>query len=291
MEGISIVIVCYKSELDLEGLVDSVFVHTDVSQQCLQIVVVDNYGDGDEQGITDRLSQKYDAEFVYRKSDFNGGYGSGNNIGFNLAKYDIVCVINPDVRLIKPLFRKVISEFNNDSNLLALSGEQISSAKISFFLRPEFQFPIGKAVITRAIKYIGKFSPRFMALSGAMTFYKKQLFREIGLFDENIFLYCEEADVAVRADRAGLRVSYLKEIKYIHLDWDRMPASASTVENLISSVSYYADKHKFSCKGYFLAGLTHSYISYAWLRLHKRSGEADRAMELVSLFWSKIKGV
>ncbi len=288
MDGISIVIVCYKSELELRSLIESIFFYADLPLHQLQIIVVDNYGDGREKVITEDLSKQYTSEFIYIKSDINGGYGAGNNIGIKLAKFDIICVVNPDVRLIKPIFKKVINEFRKDPKLVALSGEQISSTKNSYFIRPEFQFPIIKAILHRCIRYTG-FRARFMALSGAFTFYEKKLFADIGLFDEDIFLYCEESDVAIRAHRANLHIAYFHEIKYLHLDWDRAAPSIDTIKYLLSSVSYYATKHKVSCKGYFLAGWTHFNLKSLWLMLRKKTDKTDVLNTAIHIYKSKYK--
>jgi len=290
MNGISVVIVCYKSELELRGLIESIFFHADVPLHQLQIIVIDNYGNGLERVITDDLSKQYESEFIYIKSDLNGGYGAGNNIGINLAKFDIVCVVNPDVRFIKPMFRKVISEFGKNSKLLALSGEQISSTKNSYFIRPEFQLPIIKAILGRYLRYIGGFHARFMALSGALTFYEKTLFADIGKFDESIFLYCEESDVSIRAHRARLEIAYFHEVKYVHLDWDRAAPSIDTIKYLLSSVSYYEKKHKISCKGYFLAGWVHFYLRYVWLLLRGKSDKVDDLKKVISIYKATYKG-
>ena len=60
MNGISVVIVCYKSELELRGLIESIFFHADVPLHQLQIIVIDNYGNGLERVITDDLSKQYE---------------------------------------------------------------------------------------------------------------------------------------------------------------------------------------------------------------------------------------
>jgi len=290
MDGITIVIVCYKSELELRSLIDSIFFHADLPLHQLQIIVVDNFGDGREKDITADLSKQYTSEFIYIKSDLNGGYGAGNNIGIKLAKFKIVCVVNPDVRLVKPIFRQVLEEFSKDSKLVALSGQQISATKNSYFIRPEFQLPVIKAILHRCLPYIG-FRARFMALSGAFTFYEKNLFSDIGLFDEDIFLYCEESDVAIRAHRAKLNIAYRHEIKYLHLDWDRVAASIDTIKYLLSSVSHYSFKHKVSCKGYFLAGQTHFYLKLILLKLRGKVEKVDELKKTISIYKTKTKDI
>ena len=72
-QGISFVIVCYKSQLDLASLVTSIIKCADISHELLEIIVVDNWGKGDEQKIVNTLAEKYNADFIYKKSKINGG--------------------------------------------------------------------------------------------------------------------------------------------------------------------------------------------------------------------------
>ena len=287
MNAISIVIVCYKSEKNLTGVVDSIFNHADIAESLLQIIVVDNWGGGEEEKITSVLAEKYDAEFIYQRSDVNGGYGAGNNIGIMLSRHDIVCVVNPDVRFISPIFKNVLTKFVSDPNLLGLSGEQVSKTRNSFFMRPEFQYPIAKELTSRLLKHIGVFSHRFMALSGAMTFYRKSLFLDIGLFDEKIFLYGEESDVSIRALRSGYNLGFVPEFKYLHLDWDLVGPSVKNIGYLISSVSHYQEKHNVSCRGYFLAGKVHFFVKYVLFLLRGRLSEASQAKSLIAMYSPK----
>ena len=286
-QGISFVILCYKSELDLASLVASIFKHADISHELLEIIVVDNWGGGEEEKITSALAEKYDAEIIYKKSNINGGYGAGNNIGIMLATHDIVCVVNPDVRFVSPIFKNVLTKFVSDPNLLGLSGEQVSKTRNSFFMRPEFQYPITKEITSRLLKHIGVFSHRFMALSGAMTFYRKSLFLDIGLFDEKIFLYGEESDVSIRALRSGYELDFFPEFKYLHLDWDLVGPSVNNIGYLISSVSHYQEKHNVSCRGYFLAGKVHFFVKYVLYFLRGRVSEASQAKSLIAMYSTK----
>lgn len=285
--GISFVIVCYKSQLDLPNIVSSILQYSDIPHKLLEIIIVDNWGAGDEERITSEMAKNYDAKFIYKKSDKNGGYGAGNNIGIMSAKHDYVCVVNPDVRFITPIFKNVLTRFENDPNLLALSGEQISKTRNSFFIRPEFQYPVIKELASRLLKHVGIFSHRLMALSGAMTFYRKSLFLDIGLFDEKIFLYGEESDVSIRALRSGYKIGYIAELKYLHLDWGLVKSSPDNIKYLTSSVFYYQDKHNLSCYGYFIAGKVHFSIKYVLFTLLGRKADAYESKSLISMYSAK----
>ncbi|QBY03129.1 glycosyltransferase [Thalassotalea sp. HSM 43] len=283
MSGISVIIVCYKSELELRSIVESILFYNDISLSKLEFIVVDNYGLGKEQHIVKSIKIDHEIDIKYIRSEDNLGYGAGNNIGIHAAKNDVICVVNPDVRFVKPIFNLVLDTFKDNGNIVALSGEQISGRNKSYFLRPEFQIPFLKGLINRFIDSIG-YKSKFMALSGALTFYDKKLFKSIGLFDENIFLYCEESDVAYRACKHLLKTKFDSRIKYVHLDWDRTEPSPETVQNLIDSVIKYSNKHNERCLGYFLSGYIHSLIKSLYARLSNNQNEANRLIKIADYY-------
>ena len=68
-------------------------------------------------------------------------------------------------------------------------------------------------------------------LAGASLMIRRQVLDEIGLFDERYFLYFEETDLCLRAQRAGWTARYVKESRIMHIGsvssgmktWKRMP--------------------------------------------------------------------
>lgn len=55
-----------------------------------------------------------------------------------------------------------------------------------------------------------------LAPSGSAALFRAELFRELGGFEESFFLYCEETDLALRAQRAGWRCLYEPEAVVQH---------------------------------------------------------------------------
>ena len=55
-----------------------------------------------------------------------------------------------------------------------------------------------------------------ISLSGALFASKREIFEEIGMFDENFFLYFEETEIHIRARRAGYKIVYTPHSKITH---------------------------------------------------------------------------
>lgn len=52
--------------------------------------------------------------------------------------------------------------------------------------------------------------------SACAALYKREMFDDIGLFDEDFFLYCEDTDIGLRAQRAGWKAVFAPEAVVLH---------------------------------------------------------------------------
>jgi GT2 family glycosyltransferase len=266
VEGTSIVVVCYNAGLHLQGLLNSIDLYLAHDSERLEIIIIDN-SDGDYDHHSVKAHEKISTiPITYRRSGGNIGYGAGNNLGISMARYEIVAIVNPDVRFVDnplPIVRKIMK---SSSKTIGVSGKQISRFGVSFFIRPEYQFPILREFTSKLLPRLGLFNHRMMALSGALMFIDKGKFIEIGSYDEKIFMYGEEADISIRAYRNGYLLKYTKKIRYIHLDWNQRNTSSIT-SLLISSVKNYAKKYDLNCSGYFWATILNLRIKILIARL------------------------
>ena len=76
-----------------------------------------------------------------------------------------------------------------------------ASSKQRGHLRPPADFPVEEEVLMP---------------SGSAALYRRAMLDEIGLFDEDFFLYCEDTDLGLRARWAGWRCLYVPEAVVEH---------------------------------------------------------------------------
>jgi GT2 family glycosyltransferase len=87
-------------------------------------------------------------------------------------------------------------------------------------------------------------------VSGASMILRRTMLEQIGLLDEGLYTYCDDADICLRARRAGWETWYVPESRVIHL------AGASTgvtshSKRLIRRPSYwYQAHHRYFVKNY-----------------------------------------
>ena len=251
MKKISLIILTYNSEKDIYDCLDSVYLHNDIGD-ALEIIVVDNNSEHYAR-MHDKLSTLYPQVNIISNIT-NGGYGQGNNIGIRVASAPIVSIMNPDVRLVMPIFQRVLSTFE-DQNIVMCGGKQYKNATtptISFWC----DYHRNALLQSIGISYYRKrdiYKQRSMWLSGAFFFIRKKEFEQIGLFDENIFMYGEEYDIHIRLQKMfpNKIIKYVPKLKYIHLIEERK-LTKSDLQKTLKSLLYVSQKHGLSTKKYLL---------------------------------------
>lgn len=244
---ISYIIVAYKSELLIEDCVKSIIFFN--QKEDFEIIVVDN-SPPEQQFLIKKICNKFQEFIIYIPNE-NKGYGHGNNIGIREAVGDIICIINPDVRFIEPFTNYVRESFSKDTKLGLLGLKQIGGYDLSFYLNPQYYFPFLSTIIIKLFNKINKYNPKFFFLSGACFFISRRKFLDVGLFDENLFMYYEEADINHRLRGKGHTIRYHDDIKYVHLIGDRKVTSNNLFEYELQSLKYYLGKYAFNIKRIF----------------------------------------
>lgn len=247
MKLLSIIIVTYNSQDLIEKCLDNLFIHNDIND-ALEVIIVDNSNSENNTILFDLVSSKYPEKVILIKNDRNGGYGQGNNVGIKVAKGKYIAIMNPDITMTEPLFKDVMGKFDNNQNLSIIGYKQIGASDLSFYKRPEYSIPFLDSFLTKFYNRINFFDKKFMYLSGAFFFARKQCFEDIGLFDENLFLNCEEPDLTKRMLSSKKDILYDKTKSYIHEINDRKLMTSLNFKFLLDSSEYYLDKYSFDKK-------------------------------------------
>lgn len=184
------------------------------------------------------------------ESPVNGGFGAGNNLGLRQhlsdgSEPDFFYLLNsdawPDPGALEPLLAVM-----RDDPRTGMAGSHIrgtdGTAHDTAFRFPtiagEFEGAARLGLITRALRHavipMGAL-PETTAVdwvAGASLLIRRETLEEIGLFDEDFFLYYEETELCRRAREAGWQVCYVPESRVQHVGgastglktWARTPA-------------------------------------------------------------------
>lgn len=209
------------------GLVDEICGYRSLHK----VVIVDNASTDDSWG---KLSVLQSSKVEVIRAEKNGGYGAGNNIGVRYCVEedgaDYVLIANPDVKFSETCVRALAGILKRHLELAVSAalmedktfGEMKNGWKLHGFWGELFAMgPICRRVFQKFLKYPekyfeGKKAVYVDAVHGSMLMVDGKKFLEVGGYDEEIFLYQEEAVLASRLKEQGYRTVLLLNQTYRH---------------------------------------------------------------------------
>jgi len=217
---VSIIILNWNAAGDTIRCIDSFL---KVQYDNYEIVVVDN---GSEDGSYQLIKRKY-PDIVLIETGENLGYAAGNNAGIKYAIQngaDYILLVNNDTKLLNPQFLKQAVELIMEADCkIGIIGPKVftSTGQVqdTILFTPTLLNCIKQSFRLRwRIKESKDYSKvqEVDAVSGVCLLIKKELIDEIGLLDEDYFMYAEEQDYCYRAQRAGWKVIYYPVDSIIH---------------------------------------------------------------------------
>ncbi|MBW8362837.1 MAG: glycosyltransferase family 2 protein [Kaistella sp.] len=260
MKKLSVIIVTYHSQKDILNCLDSLFATADIPRAEIEIIIVDNGSQISFEETRELVTRKYGDEIILIHNPKNGGYGQGNNIGIERSTAEINCIVNPDVLFTVPVMGKAIEVFKNDSSVAMVGGKQHGGPHISFWIRPEYDFFLLTAPLTKVLNLLDIYLQKFFFLSGTFLFIDKNKFDEIGRFDEDIFMYGEEADITRRFVTKNYQTVYRSDFAYRHLIDDRTASNETDLKRMLVSYKIYFAKHHLSYGAYLKRRIISLYV-------------------------------
>ena len=226
MKRLAIIIVTYNSEKDIYDCIASIQKHADIPLSEIELIVVDN-NSNETDTMFNKIKQQYGEDITLIKNSSNGGYGQGNNVGIRKATAPIVLIMNPDVRLMEPIFKTALKAFEKKPELCIYGMKQMLSADIPSTNSFACTYMMNGYLYTFLTSFGNRFDcyiPKYMHFSGSCFYIRKSMFEDIGLFDESVFMYGEEDDIHFRLRKKGFsQMKYNPHLHYIHLTKERKP--------------------------------------------------------------------
>lgn len=187
----------------------------------LEIVVVDN---ASKDGSFEEARMAYPrAHFI--GSTWNRGFAAGNNLGIRFALEkgaDYVFLLNNDAFVDRNTIAELVREAKKTDapavlSPLVYSGK--SPSKDVWFSGGRIDWARMKALHDDGIAHSEKGeSYETEYVTGCAMLVHKEIFRSVGLLDERYFLYYEDADFCVSAQRAGFSNRVVPKASTYHLE-------------------------------------------------------------------------
>ncbi|HNT23472.1 MAG TPA: glycosyltransferase family 2 protein [Anaerolineales bacterium] len=257
---LSVIIVNWNTRGLLQGCLESLY--NNLPDGELEIIVVDN---ASTDGSLEMLHKHFPQVKVIANSQ-NLGFARANNQAIQISRGDVILLLNSDT-LILPgslsnLFQcleaypdagifggKLLnkdgsfqSSYNDFPNLIS---ELLLMAGLARRVYTNYypSYPAERSLTTCYCDWVG----------GAFLLVRRAVCEQVGLLDENYFMYAEEVDWCYRAHQAGWRVVYCADAPIIHFGGQSASRSSYRQQLLLyrSKARYFLIHHGRLCAQVF----------------------------------------
>ena len=254
---LSVIILNYNVRYFLEQCVLSV-------QKALEgidgeIIVIDNNSSDDSCAMMKQLF----SNVKLIENNENLGFPKGNNIAVAQAKGKYICILNPDTVVAEDTFEKIL-------NFVTLSAVEVPNSEIgiigcklidgtgNFLPESKRGVPTPWVAFTKIFglykisNVFGKYYAQHLTenqsgkvdiLVGAFMVMERELYNEIGGFDENCFMYSDDIDLSYMALKKGKANYYFHETTVIHYKGESTIRDEKYMKRFQEAMNFFYSKH------------------------------------------------
>ncbi|GMT42301.1 MAG: hypothetical protein IEMM0002_0712 [bacterium] len=177
------------------------------SYQDIEIIVVDN---GSKENIKSLIEWNF-PETVYIRLDKNHGFAGGNNVGIKKAKGKYIALINNDAVASQKWIESMVEAAEADADIGQVASIIIDGndpdVLDSIGLGIAFDGMTKQAMRGLKAPELEEAAREVLLPSGCACMFRAAALEEVGLFDEDFFAYCEDADLGLRLRFAGWKAA------------------------------------------------------------------------------------
>ena len=218
-----------------------------------EIIVIDNNSSDD----SCKMMQSLFPNITLIKNKENLGFPKGNNIGVSQAKGEYICILNPDTVVSENTFAKILNTKNWQLNT-GIIGCKLIDGTGKFLPESKRGIPTPYVAFTKIFglykisNIFGKYyaqhlnenqSGKVAILVGAFMFMKRELYNEIGGFDENCFMYSDDIDLSYMAIKKGKTNYYFHETIVIHYKGESTIRDSKYIKRFQEAMNFFYKKH------------------------------------------------
>lgn len=298
MKLLAIIVNHRRPELVIKGL-DSLAPELEALGDGSRVVVTDASGDGSDDQIEAAIAERgYGSWATLLRLDRNGGYGYANNQVLSAALSsteppEYFYLLNPDAYVYPGAVRELVSFMQQRPDVgLAGSRQEQPDGSINC---SAFRFPGVRSELLQGSRLglLEKVFPSHVIapapsehaaptdwLSGSSLLIRRQVFETVGLFDDVFFLYFEETDLCLRAQRAGYRCWYVPSSRVVHLEGQSTGVTDKSAEPQRLPRYWFESRRHYFMKNYGpwktrLADVAWALGHMSWRARRRLQGKVD----------------
>jgi N-acetylglucosaminyl-diphospho-decaprenol L-rhamnosyltransferase len=219
-----------------------------------EVIIVDN-------NSTDNSIQIIDKKFpsvIIICNQVNLGFGAANNLATKYSKGKYLLFLNTDTILIENTPKILLNYLKENEDIGAVSSRitfrdgsyQLSCGKLpnlAIELLDKIRYGLDQKwhhIFGNLYNKQHSIVQEIGWVTGACLMMRRDVFEQLGGFDESFFMYFEDKDICKRVHEAGWKVVYYPKTSLIHL----LGGSSSSVQKSVNtyyrnSQLYYYQKH------------------------------------------------
>jgi hypothetical protein len=254
-KDLSVIIVNWNTKDLLVACLDSLSTQKSICK--IEVIVVDN---ASNDGSAEIVNEKY-PHFIVIQNTTNLGFGKANNIGIKQSRGRYICLLNSDVRAMPDCLHSLV-DFMEQNKSIGISGPLILSPDMTVqdtcrklptlwnnvcdLLYLNKLFPKSDALSGEHMMFFDHRSIRKVeGLAGCCLMIRKDALNQVGLFDEQFFIYFEETDLCKRFGHAGWDIVFFPNASIIHYHGASSAKDPErfNIEQMKSQMKYWKKHH------------------------------------------------
>ena len=255
---LSVIILNYNVRYFLEQCVLSV--QSALKTIDSEIIVIDNNSQDDS---CEMMKQHFPNVKLIQNNE-NIGFPKGNNIGVTQAQGEYICILNPDTVVAEDTFTKILNFVTSsgvEKNDLGILGCKLIDGAGNFLPESKRGVPTPWVAFTKITglyklfpnsETFGKYYAQHInesqtgkveILVGAFMFMKRDLYFEVGGFDEDCFMYSDDIDLSYRVLKEGKFNYYFHETTVIHYKGESTIKDEIYMKRFQEAMNFFYKKH------------------------------------------------
>lgn len=197
-----------------------------------KVVIVDNRSTDNSLELIKEASLS--SKVILLVTDKNGGYGYGNNYGFDYLKHSLnanyVLLCNPDVSIWEEDIKALELFLDGHSDYLVAAPFMLDINKTkdyhtAYKLPTKFNYIFSCGLILGKLFNNCYYKRSYLdhgelidvgTVAGSLFMISLSKLDDPTVYDEKIFLYCEETILGMLAKKKGLKIALLREHSFVH---------------------------------------------------------------------------
>jgi len=215
MVEVSVVIPNYNGMKYMDNCLKALYGVHKPEDPVMEVIVVDN---GSVDGSRELVEEKYPRTKVVALDD-NYGFCGAVNAGIRASSAPFVILLNNDTEVAEGFVSELFRGIQRSEKVFSCAAKMIQlydKTKLDdagdYYCALGWAYARGKG---KSASGYNKAEEIFSSCGGA-AIYRKSVFDEIGLFDEEHFAYLEDIDIGYRAKRRGYHNMFLPRAKVYH---------------------------------------------------------------------------